>query len=116
MKISPYQTEQSEDSKIIRHTFKGYGFYNATSEIQENTILNRGILDLGGIALPQTIMSNNKDEAIERGVTSGLYFVLSFLTPYILLPIFNKKALSSTKIIKNFESNEKSSLKFLKNI
>ena len=47
-------------------TFKSGGIYNITAQVQENTVLNRGLLDIGGYAIPQIIMSNNKDEKIER--------------------------------------------------
>lgn len=81
--------------------------YNLSTKVQENTLLNRGILDLGGVGIPQAAMSNNKTEALERGVQSGLYFVASFLTPFILLPFFNKRFLSSSGIVKEFKGNEK---------
>lgn len=83
------------------------GIYSITTNIQNNTLLNRGILDIGGIGIPQALMSNNKDEAIERGSQSLLYFGMSFLTPFFMLPLFNKRALKSTGIVKNFQNNEK---------
>ncbi|MDR1168819.1 MAG: hypothetical protein LBK53_08050 [Heliobacteriaceae bacterium] len=94
--------------KILGHDKTSFGgFYNSTTMIQENSLLNRGILDLGGIGIPQAAMSNNKTEALERGTMSALYFVASFLTPFIMLPFFNKKFLSSQNIIKDFTNNEK---------
>lgn len=87
--------------------FKSQVFYNLTSQIQSNTLLNRGLLDIGGIAVPQMAMSNNKDEAIERGSMSGLYFAASFLAPFVLLPFFNKVFLSQAGITKNFKTSEK---------
>lgn len=88
-------------------TFKSGGFYNITGQIQENTLLNRGLLDVGGIAVPQMIMSNNKDESIERGVTEVLYFVSSFAAPFVMLPFFNKTFLARNGIVKNFVNNER---------
>lgn len=88
-------------------TFQSGGLYNLTAQIQENTLLNRGLLDVGGIAVPQMIMSNNKDESIERGVMEGIYFASSFLAPYVLLPFFNKRFLSKNSIVKDFQNNEK---------
>lgn len=88
-------------------TFKSGGLYNVTAQIQENTVLNRGLLDLGGSAIPHMIMANNKDEAVEKGTMSGLYFVTAFMAPFVLLPFFNKKFLSLNKIVKNFDNNEK---------
>lgn len=52
-------------------------------------------------------MSNNKDEAIERSIMQTLYFSMSFLTPFIFLPFFNKRALKATGIVKNFKNSEK---------
>ena len=54
----------SNDRVIRKRPFTG--FYDITQKVQENTLLNRGIVDIGGCAIPQAIMSNNKDEAIER--------------------------------------------------
>lgn len=87
--------------------FKSNTFYTLTSQIQSNTLLNRGLLDIGGIAIPQMAMSNNKDEAIERGSMSGLYFAASFLAPFVLLPLFNRVFLSRAGITKNFKNCEK---------
>lgn len=81
--------------------------YNTTAKIQQNTLLNRGIIEVGGVSIPQIIMSNNKDEAIERSIMQTLYFSMSFLSPFILLPFFNKRALKSTGIVKNFKNSEK---------
>lgn len=86
-------------------SFKSGGFYNITSQIQQNTVFNRGLLDLGGSVVPQVIMSNNKDEAVERGMISGLYFVSSFLAPFVLLPFFNKTFLRHNSIVNNFKNN-----------
>lgn len=88
-------------------TFQSGGLYNLTNQIQENTLLNRGLLDVGGLAVPQIIMSNNKDEKIERGVMETIYFISSFMAPYVILPIFNKTFLSRNRIVKDFTNNER---------
>lgn len=88
-------------------TFQSQGLYNLTAQIQENNLLNRGLLDLGGIAVPQIIMSNNEDEKVERGVLQSLYFVSSFMAPYVLLPFFNKTFLARNGVVKNFSNNER---------
>lgn len=88
-------------------TFKSGGFYNLTNQVQENTLLNRGLIDIGGMLVPQMIMSNNKDEALERGVMESIYFASSFLAPFVMLPFFNKTFLRSSGIIKNFTNNER---------
>lgn len=90
------------------------GFYEATRTVQENTLLNRGIIDMCGCALPQAVMSNNKDEAIERLTMSGIYFCISALTPFIMLPFFNKRFLSSSGIVKDLKGAEKNIIKVSK--
>lgn len=77
------------------------GLYNATAYVQEHTLINRGITTLGGSTIPQCIMSNNKYEAQERALMGGIYFIASYLTPIILLPIYNKHFLKNKGIIKN---------------
>ena len=51
--------------------------YNVTSNIQTNMILNKGILELGGFAVPSVIMANNKVEAREKAERSGLSFSIA---------------------------------------
>lgn len=90
-----------------KQNFRGGNLYNLTSTVQSNTLLNRGLVDIGGCAIPQALMSNNKDEAIERGTMSALYFLLSIVAPFFMLPFFNKKMLSSQNLVKDFKGNEK---------
>ena len=86
--------------------FKG-GLYNATAYVQEHTLINRGITTLGGSTVPQCIMSNNKDEALERAIMGGVYFVASYLTPILLIPLYNKHFLKNKGIIKTLEGQAK---------
>lgn len=88
-------------------TFQSGGLYNITAQVQENTVLNRGLIDLGGSVVPQMIMSNNKDEKIERGIIGGLYFVTAFVAPFVLLPFFNKSFLARNSLVKNFKNDER---------
>lgn len=88
-------------------SFKSGQLYNLTSTVQKYTLLNRGLIDIGGCAIPQAIMSNNKDEAIERCSMSMIYFMISILMPLALLPIFNKRFLAKNNIVSNFKNNEK---------
>ena len=81
--------------------------YNMTQYVQEHTLLNRGMIDIGGCAVPHAIKSNNKTEACERLGMASLYFSLAILTPYIFLPIFNKRALLKHGIVKDLKSQEK---------
>lgn len=69
--------------------------------------INHSTIDIGGCAVPHAIKSNNKTEACERLGMASLYFSLAILTPYIMLPMFNKRALSKHGIVKDFKSNEK---------
>lgn len=85
--------------------FKG-AFYNGTAYVQEHTLLNRGLIDLGGSAIPHTLLSNTKEEAIERASMGALYFSLSFFTPILLLPLYNKHFLKSNGIIKDFANKK----------
>lgn len=86
--------------------FKG-GLYNATAYVQEHTLINRGITTLGGSTVPQCLMSNNKDEALERAIMGGVYFIASYLTPVLLIPQYNKYFLKSKGIIKTLNGDAK---------
>ena len=81
--------------------FKGISLYNATSYVQDHTLINRGITTLGGSTFPQCVMSNNKYEAQERALMGGIYFVVSYLTPILLIPLYNKHFLKNKGVIKN---------------
>lgn len=87
-------------------TFTSGGFYNLTAKVQENTVLNRGLVDIG-VAVPYVLMSNNKDEKIERSAMFVFYFVSAFVAPFVLLPFFNKTFLTRNGIVKNFNNNER---------
>jgi len=70
-------------------------------------LLNKGITEVGGFIIPQAIMANNKDESIERSFKSTLYFLMTFVSPVFLLPLFNKKWLAHYNITKNLNNNDK---------
>lgn len=97
-----------------RVTFKNNSVFNTVSNIESNILLNKGITDLGGFVIPQAIMSNNKDESIERVFKSLLYFGITFVSPLFLLPLINKGALSHFKIVNNFKNDEKKILQVSK--
>ncbi|MBR1424883.1 hypothetical protein IJ579_04905 [bacterium] len=80
------------------------GLYDATAYVQNHTLINRGITTIGGSTVPQCIMSNNKYEAQERALMGGIYFVASYLTPIMLIPLYNKHFLKNKGIIKELES------------
>ena len=52
-------------------------------------------------------MSNNKNEAQERAIMGGVYFVASYLTPILLIPQYNKHFLKNKGIIKSTEGAAK---------
>lgn len=83
--------------------FKGFNIYNTTAYVQDHTLINRGITTLGGSTAPQCIMSNNKYEAQERALMGGIYFVASYLTPILLIPLYNKHFLKNKGITKSLE-------------
>lgn len=87
-------------------SFKG-ALYDATAFIQAHTLLNRGLTNIGGCAIPNAIMSNTKEEALERIGMSTLSVTFAFIMPLFLLPRYNKFFLSKNGIVKNFANNEK---------
>ena len=91
------------DCKKVSNTlpFNGINIYNATSYVQDHTLINRGITTLGGSTFPQCVMSNNKYEAQERALMGVIYFVASYLTPILLIPLYNKHFLKNKGVIKN---------------
>ena len=78
--------------------------YNVTAYVQNHTLINRGITTIGGSTIPQCIMSNNKDEARERATMGGIYFIASYLTPILLIPLYNKHFLKNKGIINSIDS------------
>ncbi len=86
--------------------FKGLNLYNATAYVQDHTLINRGITTLGGSTFPQCAMSNNKYEAQERALMGGIYFIASYLTPILLIPLYNKHFLKNIGITKTLNGIE----------
>lgn len=93
--------------------FKG-GLFDAVANIESNTLLNRGIVDIGGFVVPQAVMANNKDESFERVFKSLLYFAFTFVSPLAFLPLINKHALKSSKIISALDGDQKRILEMSK--
>lgn len=67
-------------------------------------VLNKGLLEIGGVAVPNTLMANNKTEARERAEREGLYFAFAFLAPFAFVKFFNKSFLKQNKISPDFKS------------
>lgn len=80
---------------------KNLPLYNLTSKIENNAILNRGLMETFGVEIPWTIMGNNKDEKIERLIRAAMYTLASLIIPVISMPFINKLILKNTGIIKN---------------
>ena len=91
------------ECKEVKNTlpFKRVSLYNTTAYVQDHTLINRGIVTLGGSTIPQCIMSNNKYEAQERAIMGGVYLVASYLTPIALLPLYNKHFLKNKGVTKS---------------
>lgn len=94
---------------VKRSTFPAFksNLYDITSYVQAHTLLNRGITTLGGSTIPQCIMSNNKYEAQERATMGVVYLIASYLTPIMLIPVYNKHFLKNKGVIKNLDGVEK---------
>lgn len=83
-------------------SFAGNNIYDITAYVQNHTLINRGITTIGGSTIPQCVMSNNKYEAQERALMGGIYFVASYLTPILLIPIYNRNFLKNKGVIDSF--------------
>ncbi len=90
----------------MKTSFKGR-FYDATAFIQSHTLLNRGLTNIGGCAVPNAIMSNTKEEALERLSMSAMTVSFAFLLPLVLLPKYNCFFLKKNGIVNDFKNNEK---------
>ena len=67
--------------------------YRAIKYIQENEVLNRGILDLGSGFLPVFIVElfgRNWQSAVETLFGNGLRLLTNFISPLLLVPLWNK--------------------------
>lgn len=85
------------------------GFLNIssiTNTFESNNVANKGLIEIGGYAVPGVIMANNKVEARERAEKAAMAFSFSFIAPLIFLPLLNKQLLKSYKITETFKNNE----------
>lgn len=110
MKVN-LQSNNNDNTK--KPSFKN-SFFNVMAKVDSNIPLNKGITDLGGFVVPQAVMSNNKDESFERGFKSLLYFVFTFVSPLVFLPLINKKALQSSKVLDSLKNEQKRILEISK--
>lgn len=63
-------------------------------------------MEIGGVAIPQALSANNPTEANERLSKSALYFGVTFLSPFFMLPLLNRIGLKAFKITNKFNSND----------
>lgn len=91
-------------SKLNQTDFKGMSIYTAGAEVEKNAILNRAIVDLGGV-MPWLFMTNNKEEKRERSINLFTFFALAFFAPIATVPIANRRAMKSLKLTKSLWSN-----------
>ncbi len=72
-------------------------YYKTTKYIQENEVLNRGLLDMSSGFLPVALIEligRNWQSAAETAFGNGLRLITNFLSPLALVPIWNKFAAS----------------------
>lgn len=103
-----------QSTKQNNISFKQSAVFNTIANIESNILLNKGITDIGGFVIPQALMANNKDESIERVFKSVLYFMFTFVSPFLMLPLVNKFALKSNKILSSFGCEQKKILEVSK--
>ena len=103
-----------QSTKQNNISFKQSSVFNTIANIESNILLNKGITDIGGFVIPQALMANNKDESIERVFKSVLYFMFTFVSPFLMLPLVNKFALKSNKILSSFGCEQKKILEVSK--
>lgn len=75
--------------------------YNVSQSVQQNAVLNRALIDAGGI-FPWLIKSNNKQERTERLINMSTFFGFAFLAPVINVPLANRIAMRSMKLTDSF--------------
>lgn len=80
--------------------------YSITSAIQNNVVANRGLMELGGVAIPQAAMANNKTEARERISKSSIFIGVTFLSQFFTIPLMNKASLKAFGVTKSFGGKE----------
>lgn len=99
-----------QHDKRERKSFKSGSFYTATANVERNAMLNRSIIDLGGV-FPWLLSCNNKEERRERAVSISMFFALAFLAPIITVPAANRLVMKHlTKLTKSLWSNNQKAI------
>ena len=76
-------------------------FYNISQSVQQNAVLNRALIDAGGI-FPWLIQTNNKQERTERLINMSTFFGFAFLAPIINVPLGNRIAMNAMSLTDKF--------------
>ena len=76
-------------------------YYNISQNVQQNAVLNRAIIDAGGI-FPWLIQCNNKQERTERLINMSTFFGFAFLAPVINVPLGNRITMKATGLTDKF--------------
>lgn len=80
--------------------------YSITNLFEANNVANKGLMEIGGYAVPGVVMANNKVEARERAEKAGLAFGFSFLAPLVFLPLLNRAFLKGYGVSKALNTQE----------
>ena len=83
------------------------GFLEFSAGVQNNMVLNRGLLN-GASALPWAIMANNKSERAELLRMQLIFMSLAFVAPIINVPLANRIFMKSCGLTNSiFDNNHK---------
>ena len=76
-------------------------FYGISQNVQQNAVLNRAIIDAGGI-FPWLTQTNNKQERAERLINMSTFFGFAFLAPVINVPLGNRITMNAMNLTDKF--------------
>ena len=75
--------------------------YVISQNVQQNAVLNRAIIDAGGI-FPWLTQTNNKQERTERLINMSTFFGFAFLAPVINVPLGNRITMNAINLTDKF--------------
>ena len=100
MKVQTQNQTQLKNSPAFK------SFYRMSAELEKNIPLSRGVIDIFGSDIPWLIMANNKQERWEKARRMTVVFVLCFLSPIAVLPVFNRIGMKyGSKLVKSVWSD-----------
>lgn len=78
-----------------------------SSSVQQNAVLNRALIETGGI-VPWLIKTNNNEELKERIINLSIFFALAFFAPILNVPFANRIAMKFCGLTDSiFDNNHK---------